>query len=87
MDVGRCSTPECCGGGGLTLRAGSLGRDLVLGVGLEGVFGRSSARRELLDVELGSSIDTNENSGCVLYVCKYKVIRRIPIMINLHPWL
>lgn len=87
MNVGRGSTSECCGSGGSTLRARSLGRNFVLRVGLEGVFGRSSASRELLDVELGSSIVTNENSGCVLDVCKYKVIRRILIMINLHPWL
>jgi hypothetical protein len=82
VDVGRGSTSECCGSGGSTLRAGSLGGNLVLRVGLEGVFGRSSAGRELLGVELGGSIVTNENSGCVLDVCKYKVMRRIPIMMN-----
>jgi hypothetical protein len=87
VDVGRGSTSECCGSRGSTLRTGSLGGDLVLGVGLEGVFGGSSAGRELLDVELGSGIVTNENSGCVLDVCKYKFMRRIPMMMNLHPWL
>jgi hypothetical protein len=87
VDVGRGSTSECCGSGGSTLCAGSLSGDFILGVGLEGVFGGSSAGRELLDMELGSSIVTNENSRCVLDVCKCKVMRRIPMMMNLHPWL